>query len=348
MPRLLRKKVLFRLIVLVLLGIALQNIPGTYTLEEIEERMDLESSEGTLLTSLGRTEVEGTLYFKEPTRHRISRNAEIEVPEDTWLRFKGVMLPERDNGELVLKPAELDLQSDRPLMFIYRSVTVARARQLRLNEAGLLQAVGYYQVLSALRTGHRYARQREIRRAYEIPSQAWVNLSVALEDLEPMVNDLMGDLIPYAFDLGSVFEVRLERLHHLQFLDNHLDLHVDGTLRSAQSRRVSRVLQPSFRARLGVDLHLPSEKFLSEATFGVSLRNIHTFNFSGLNPLFDRMLRGVARSHREEARVFFSIAEDAPEVLEWPGELFIEAFSLLGEGGDDAEIQLRIHWEKNR
>ncbi|MCH8527740.1 MAG: hypothetical protein LAT79_11405 [Kiritimatiellae bacterium] len=345
--RLFIRKAQFRLIVLALSGLALQNIPGTYVLEEIEERVDLESPVGRAMSSLGKTEVNGRFYFSEPARHRISRNAEIEVPADTTLTLRAVMVPYLQGDEWILEPAELTVEADRPLVFIYRRVTVARARTLTLNENGRLEAVGYYQVLSALRTAYAYERQREIRRAYEVPAEARVSLSLALTDLEPLVNHLLGDMIPNEFDLGSLFEVRLSRLHHLQFTDNHLDLHVDGTLRSGRSQRVTRVMQPSFRSRLGVDVHLPHEQMLTDAEFGVSLRNIHTFNFSGLNPIFDKLIRDTVRSYRDQARVLFSVSEDFPEALDWPGTLFIEDFRLRGDGGDDAEILLRIHWKKD-
>ncbi|MDA3875115.1 MAG: hypothetical protein PF795_14295 [Kiritimatiellae bacterium] len=341
-----KKKHLIGLLFLILLGVGLQNIPGTYTLDEIDERVELDSLEGKALMSLGRTEVDAAFYFKQPTRHRISRNAELQVPADTRLTLHGVMLPEREDGEIVLKPDSLELRSDRPLVFIYRNVTVARARLLRTDEEGTLRAVGYYQLLSALRTGSRYQRQREIRRDYQIPTEASMNLSVQLKELEPMVNTLLGDSIPDSFDLGSLFRVQLNRFHHLQFSDNHLDLHVDGKVHSAQSKRVSQVFSPSFRARLGVDVQLPREQLLSDAAVGVSLKQIHTLDFNRSNPVFDKMIRDLARSYRDEARIEFHIAEEVPEIAQWPGELFIEDFNLRGEKEDDAEMQLRIHWKK--
>lgn len=347
MPHSLKKKHLLWLFLLILLGFALQNIPGTYTLDEIEESYELDSLEGKALKSLGRTEVDGSLYFSEPTRHRISRNAELQVPADTWLKLYGVMLPDRENGEVVLRPSELELRSDRPLTFIYRKVTVARAKHLRTNEEGMLQAVGFYQFLSVLRTGSRYQRQREIRRDYQIPDRASLNLKVDLVDLESTLNTLKGDLFPDAVDLGSIFILTLDRFHHFQFSDNHLDLRVDGTLRSTQSKRVSQVFHPGFRARLGVDFHLPRDQQLSEASIGVSLKQIHTLDFNRSNPVFDHSIRNLARSFRDEARVRFLIAEEVPGILQWPGELFIEDFSLRSEGGNSAEVNLRIHWEKH-
>ena len=335
--------------VLAVAGFLLQNVPGTYTLEKIEERVGLDSVAGQALTSLGRVEVNGRLYFDRDTRHRISRNAEIEVPAETWLKVYAVMVPVQEGEEWVLRPSGLNIVADQPLTFIYRAVTVARARTLRLNEEGEVEAVGRYQVLSALWTGHRYHRQRAVRRAYEIPDLAQLSLSVALLEVEPMVNRLLlGDVLPSEFDVGNAVTLKIDRLHHLQFLGNHLDVHVDGTLSSARSRRVARVIQPSFRSRLGVDLHLPRDTYLDEAALGVSLRNVHTFNISGLNPLFDKLIRDAIRARRDQAAVLVSAAEDFPGVLTWPGELFIEEFSLRGEGGDDAEIQLRIHWKTHK
>lgn len=346
MPRPLKQKHLFWFCILVLLGAGLQNIPGTYTLDEIDERYELDSLEGKALMSLGRTEVDASFYFREPALHRISRNAELQVPADTRLTLHGVALPFREDGEIVLKPDSLELRSDRPLVFIYRNVTVARAKLLRTDEEGSLKAVGYYQVLSALRTGSRYQRQREIRRDYDIPAEASVNLSVYLNELEPMVNTLLGGAIPDSFDLGSVFRVQLNRFHHLQFSDNHLDLHVDGKVSSLQSKRVSQVFSPSFRARLGVDIQLPREQLLNDAVIGASLKQIHTLDFNRSNPVFDKMIRDLARSDRDEARVEFRIAEEVPGIAQWPGELFIEEFSLRGEGEDDAKVNLRVHWKK--
>jgi len=347
MSRPLKRSVPVWLILLALSGVALQNIPGTYVLDEIGERVAADSPAGIAISSLGKTAVRGSLYFREPARHRISRNAEIGVPAETSLSVHAVMEPFLENGEWILEPAELSVVSDRPLTFMYRGVTLARARHLRLNDEGRLEAEGHYQVLSALRSAHRYQRQRTVRRDYRVPAAARIHLSLALKDLEPMVNRLLGETIPDAFDLGSVFEVRLDRLHHLQFSENHLDLHVDGTLRYARSRRVSRVLHPGFRARLGVDVHLPREQCLAEAGLGVSLRNVHTFNFSGLNPVFDKMIRDTVRSYRNEARVLFSAAEVYPGVLAWPGTLFIEDFHLQGERGDAADLLLQIRWEMN-
>lgn len=346
MPRALQKKYFFRFCALVLLGFALQNIPGRYTLDDIEERVETESPGGKALKSLGRIEVEAALYFKEPARHRISRNAELQVPSDTRLTLRGAMLPEREDGEIVLRPHTLELRSDRPLVFIYRNVTVARARLLLLDREGTLRAVGYYQVLSLLRTASRYQRQREIRRDYQAPDEASARLSAELNELEPMVNSLLGDAIPDSFDPGSVFRVQLDRFHHFQFLENQLDFKVDGTLRSAQSKRVSKVFHPGFRAHLSVEIDLPREQFLAGAGIGVSVKQIHTLDFSGLNPVFDKRVRDLARSYRDDARVRFLIAEEFPEISDWPGELFIEEFSLRGDGEDSAEVNVRIRWEK--
>jgi hypothetical protein len=337
----------FWIFLLTALGFALQNIPGTYLIEEIDERIPVDSPAGQALEALERIEIHGTLYFEDAARHRISRNAEIDVPEDTWITLTGKMIPLRGGGEWILRPDELELVSDRPLLFIYREVTVARANHLRLNEAGRLEAIGHYQALSALWTGHRYQRQRLVRRDFKIPAMAGLDLSVVLSGLEPMVNGMLHETIPSSFDLGSVVELKIDRLHHFLFSENHLDLHVDGTLSSAQSRRVARVIQPSFRSRLGVDLHLPAGQFLHDAELGVSLRNVHTFNISGLNPIFDKLIRDQLRARRDRAHVLFSVREEYPDVLDWPGELFFDEFVLQGEEEDRAELRINARWLKH-
>jgi hypothetical protein len=344
MPRAPQPKHLFYLLLLILLAWGLQNIPGTFSLDDIEEAFEVGSLEGRAFLSLGRCDVKAELYFAEPARHRISRNAELLVPADTWLIMSGTMIPAKEGEEVVLRPGELELRSDRPLTFIYRQVTVARSKHLRTNEEGTLQAVGHYQALSALRTAYRYQRQREIRRDYQIPTEASLALSVELIELEPLVNSLLGDTIPSTFDLGSVFEIKLERIHHLLFSENHLDLHVDGNLHSAQSRRVSQMFQPGFRARLAVDFHLPREQPLSESEIGVSLRNIHTIDLNHSNPIFDKTIRDLARSYREQARILVDIAEEFPEISEWPGELFIKQLAIDQGEQNDAVLNLHLRW----
>lgn len=344
-PRL-KKKHLYGLLILILSGILLQTVPGTYTLDDLEESFEPESPEGKVLLALGETRVEARVYFKRAARHRISRNAELLSPPDTWLEVTGVMRPEEANGEILLKPSTLQLRSDRSLTFVYRNVTVARAKYLRSTPEGTLEAVGYYQVLSALFTGTRYGRQREIRRDYQIPDRAVLNLTAELKELEPMVNRLLGDPIPDSFDVGSVFSLEPVRFHHLRFLENHLDLHVDGKLSSAKSRRVSDTFHPGFRIHLGVDLELPAGQTLADAEIGVSLKQIHALDFNRSNPILDKALRNLLRSRRDDARIRIRIAEEVPEISDWPGDMHIEAFSLLGEGADQATLNLRLRWEK--
>lgn len=164
-----------RTVLLAVLGFVLENIPGTYVIDEAQDEFDLDSYEGIGLLAVAAAEVDAELYFQEPALHRVSRNARIRVPADTRLTVSASMVPRVEAGEVVARPDYGEIRSNRPLTFIYRGVTVARANVLRMRdteEGPKLQAAGRYRVLSALLTAHRYHRQKEVKRDYQPPATA--------------------------------------------------------------------------------------------------------------------------------------------------------------------------------
>lgn len=163
--------------------VLLENIPGSYRIDDAQDEFDLDEWEGLVLRAVEEAEVGATLRFDRRVRHRISRNAELVVPAGTTLAARATTRPFVEEDEVVLRPETAELTADRPLVFIYRGVTIARARTLRTradeDEFGLW-VVGRYRVLTALWTAHRYHRQREVRRAYRPPDFAFVDFTARL------------------------------------------------------------------------------------------------------------------------------------------------------------------------
>jgi len=393
-PRTSRKGRIGRWIVLVALtAVLLENIPGTYVIDDAQDEFELDSWEGVGLLAVASASVEAELFFDRPTRHRISRNAEILVPADTRLTFQASMIPTVEEGEAVARPHDGDILSDRPLTFIYRGVTVARANRLRMREVDgeqKLQAVGRYRVLSALLTAHRYHRQKKVRRDYQAPHTAkvdftaefhpdhtlefgegltlrtgaspgtlrvrnahfdqgeWVagtlDLDLRFGDPEALVNRLMKDLLPKRFDLGGAFAVELKKIHHIVFTENHLDLHLDGRLTSANSSRLENLFHPGFRAHLGIAFDLPENSLLTDSHIGIELKNIHSLDFNRSNPLLDKSLRSLARAHRKEAATEFRFAEEIKELHDLPVRIFVHHSRITGteDGGPILQMKLGV------
>lgn len=159
----------------------LEFFPGAYTIEDFQDEWDLESPEAAVLMAVEELRLDTVMEFDRPTRQRISRNAELLVPADTTLTLQASMVPLIEEEEAVAKPRTWELRSSRPLIFVYRGVTVARAKRMSIradDEKREVRAIGMYRVLSALATAHRYHRQREVRRDYQAPDRALLNSSL--------------------------------------------------------------------------------------------------------------------------------------------------------------------------
>lgn len=173
-----KQKWFIRLLITGCVLLLLEFLPGAYTIDDFQDEWDLDSPEGLALLALEDLELEADLEFDRPTRQRISRNAELLVPEGTRLSLKASMTPMVIDDEAVARPRTWELRSSKYMTFVYRGVTVARAKrmQIRSDDPELrVRAIGTYRVLTALATAHRYHRQKEIRRAYEVPDRAVVN-----------------------------------------------------------------------------------------------------------------------------------------------------------------------------
>lgn len=367
------------ILLLILFGAGLQHIPGTYTIDDFQDDYELTSPEGIALLALSDASLSGEVYFEEAVRHRISRNAEIEVPAGSTLRVQATTVPYVEKEEVILKPATLKITSDKPLTFIYRFVTVATAQTLRIQEGDpemKVKAIGQYKLLSALATAHRYQRQKTVRRDYKIPTRArmdfkanfrpeheiqplegvslltgtesaklelknavwekdsWqegdLQIFIPIADPAPTVNQLLESVIPSEIELGGSFAVKLERFHSIQFSENFLELYVDGRFNYAKSKKITGMFNPSFTAHLGIQFHLPEQTLLQDAQIGVELTNIYSLDFNRSNPMFDKMARGMVRKYRDEAAFSFNVREEAPEILQLPGDLFVDSLMLRG------------------
>ena len=169
------KRILFWTLLLICIGYGLQHIPGSYTIDDFDDDYELTSPEGIALLAISDASLSAECYFKQATRHRISRNAEILVPADSTLKISASTVPYIKDDEVILKPESLLITSNRPLTFIYRFVTVAKAKTLQIDPEDSerkVKAVGQYKVLSALATAYRYKRQKEVRRDYLLPTEA--------------------------------------------------------------------------------------------------------------------------------------------------------------------------------
>jgi hypothetical protein len=166
--------------------VLLEFVPGSYTIDSFQDEWEPESQEGKLLLALERMDLEAKVYFERPTRHRISRNAELLLPADITLTLEAAMTPEIIDGEAVARPRIWNLSSSRQMTFVYRGVTVARARRMRIRSEDTelrVQALGTYRILSALATASRYHRQREIKRDYQVPDTATLSVASQLKPL---------------------------------------------------------------------------------------------------------------------------------------------------------------------
>ncbi|MGA0332430.1 MAG: hypothetical protein ACO3N7_00405 [Kiritimatiellia bacterium] len=386
------RKILTWAVLLGALGFGLEHLPGRYTLDDFEDDYEPASPEGIALLALSEVRLEARLGFDRETRHRISRHAEIVVPAGATLEVRASMVPEMEDGEVIARPRTLDLVSDKELTFIYRFVTVASARTLRINPQdpeARVQAVGRYRVLSALATAYRYRRQKTLRRDYKLPdwaelgfqagilpeheirteegyslftgsqpgklriSQAewregrWqagtAEVSLPFSDLDPLMEQLLRDVMPDPIALGDLVDLRIDKIHQLTFRENFLDLHVKGRVSYAKSQTVTDVFQPSFTSHLGIAFELPEQVPLEEAVGAVELRNIYSLDFNRSNPIFDRMLRNLARKYREDARAEFRVKNEFPRISEFPGTFVID--QLLIQGDENGFPQLRARFK---
>ncbi len=171
-----------------LLMVLLENLPGRYPIEDAQDEFPLDRWEGILLQAVEQAELATTLRFDRRTRHRISRNAELIVPAGTTLAATATLRPFQEGDEVIARPDTALLTADRPLIFIYRGVTVARAKRLEMQtdaETPTLNAIGRYRLLSALLTAHRYHRQKAVRRDYPPPDFAYIDFSARFRPDHP-------------------------------------------------------------------------------------------------------------------------------------------------------------------
>jgi|GEM_PF-1750102 len=373
------KRILFWILLLACIGYGLEHVPGSYTIEDFQDEYELSSPEGIALLALSDVSLDSELYFEESARHRISRNAEIVVPAGTTLQASATMVPVILNGKVVAGPNELLLTSNKPLTFIYRFVTVAKAKTLKIypdDPEKKVKAIGHYKLLTALATGYRYKRQKEVRKEYEIPKRASLNfranvlpnhqiitdegysivtgskpgallvegatwsenrwqqgsisLSLSFSDINPLVDQLVTDLLPDSFELGDLFKLKVKQVYDLQVTQNHLTLYVKGSLTSANSKRMANIFNPSFQTHLGIQFTLPKERPISEAQVGIELKNIYSLDINRSNPVFDKMVRDVIRTYRDDAKVTWGLGKEFPILNELPGTFFVQSIELNG------------------
>jgi hypothetical protein len=386
------RKGLLWVIFLIMLGIFLQHIPGTYTIDDFQDDYELTSPEGIALLALSDASLSAELYFKTAKRHRISRHAEILVPDDTRLWVSAETVPYVQDNEVILKPSALTIHASRPLTFIYRYVTVARAKTLYVDPEAAeakVKAIGHYRVLSALATAYRYKRQKAVKRDYKIPDfarvdfqanflpdhelktiegfslstgsepgrlwlqdavwrdQRWeqgtLQLFLPFSDLHPLINQLLSTVIPEKIELGDVVDLRLDRIHHLKFTENFLDLHVEGRVAYAKSKAVTNMFYPSFKSHLGIQFQFPEQVPLEDAEASVELKNIYSLDFNRSHPLFDKMVRNLARDYRKDARAGFNVKNEFPGIIDLPGQLFIDHLKIQGDENGFPQLDMRLH-----
>ncbi len=385
------KQLLFWTLLIICIGFGLQHIPGSYTIDDFDDDYELTSPEGIGLLAISDASLVAECYFKETTRHRISRNAEILVPANSTLQVSASTVPYIENDEVILKPTTLLITSDNPLTFIYRFVTVAKANTLEIHPDDpqhKVKAVGQYKVLSALATAYRYKRQKAVRRDYKIPTEAtldfeanfypdheikaledlsvttgsepgkfvlknatWKNetwqsgklhISVPFSDLEPSVNQLLKNELPNEVEVGGALDLKIEKIHNLNFKDNFLDLYVEGRITYANSSRVSKIFNPSFKTHLGITFDFPEKTWLQDAKLGVSLTNIYALDFNRSNPIFDKTARSILRKKRDEASVHLNVKDALPEIAQLPGDVYVETLNIKGDANGYPALELEI------
>jgi len=341
------KRIILWLLPVLLTGYLLQNIPGTYLLDDFDLSASKDSPEGMALQRLESLMLEGTLYFEEAARHRISRNAELLVPAGTRLTFTGSGTSEEMEERIGLNPEQVAIIADQPLTFIYRQVNLARSQRLETTPEGHLNIIGHYRVLSALRTAYRYQRQREVRRDFKIPAHANLNLRADFRDLTPALNQALHTHFSEEILLGNSLALQLKAITQWSVPeDNYLDIYFDSRIRYARSERISSIMQPRIKARIGVELDLPEDTDLAEAELGVTLARIHTLDFKGGHPLLDRATRGIARSRQDQASFTFNLREEITEIETLPGSLYIRTLRLMPAGpeGENAGLEASVRW----
>ena len=195
--RWINKKRIISLLVLVGVLVSLEYLPGSYTIDSFQDEFALDSVEGQLLLALEDLQLNAVMEFDRPTRQRISKNAELLIPAGSTLILNASMVPLTEQGEAVAKPRTWNLRSSESMTFVYRGVTVARAKRMEIRNDDpelKVKAVGSYRVLSALATATRYHRQTEVKRTLEAPERAVLNLNatfqaeheVSLTDIPPL------------------------------------------------------------------------------------------------------------------------------------------------------------------
>jgi len=210
----------------VTLGVLLlEFLPGAYTIDSFQDEWEPGSPEGIALQALKTLSLETDMWFDRSTRQRISRNAELLVPTGTRITLTASMIPLMENNEAVARPRTWELRASRPLTFVYRGVTVARARRMRIRSDDperRVRAIGTYRILSALTTAHRYKRQKKVRRAYQAPDHARLSIRARFQP------DHFLEILPDAgWSTGTepaAFDVKELTWNGERFVSGHLDL----------------------------------------------------------------------------------------------------------------------------
>jgi hypothetical protein len=158
-----------------------------------------------------------------------------------------------------------------------------------------------------------------------------LTLALHLADLNPLIAQLVNDLFPEKIEVGGILDLKVKEITNLRFTENFLSLYVKGSLGSAQSKRMANIFTPSFKSHLGIQFNFPRDILLSEAKAGVELKNIYSLDFNRSNPVFDKYIRDLARSYREEAQVSWDLGKEFPILNDLPGQIYIEQFGLTGD-----------------
>lgn len=195
----LRRIVLYA-VLLLLLALALNNIPGRYTFDTVRETYDRDSPEGIALEGLESGRFRAVLFFEEAAVQQTSRSTRFGIPAGSTVQLDAHVVTSVDDqkDEVVLLFREVRIESDKPITYLYRNLPLGFSRVLESvpgDPKYRIRARGWYRVLGALFHLRDYGRARGPRRVWQMPARADL---VASAELKPEHTFAFKDAIEFS------------------------------------------------------------------------------------------------------------------------------------------------------
>lgn len=188
-----------------------------------------------------------------------------------------------------------------------------------------------------LHTGPGQSRIRlsELQWNHDAWTGGQVDARVELQHIGDLLNTLLGQELKDPVEIGSLLAMKFRRIHSVSVEENRLFFHLDGSITSANSRRVEKMFDPSFEARLEAGFDFPEGSSLEEGMVGARLVQVHSFDINRSHNLLDKAVRNLVRSYRDDLRISYALSEAIPDDAAWlPESLLFKTFRFSGQGSE--------------